>query len=746
MQKLARKSFKIYFFILLLILFNKVNAQSFFLEWENDISLTVENIEIPNAWAGGLNAPQFSTIHLNNDEILDLIVFDRTTNKLHTFIAEKQSYKYAPEYETLFPEMRAWVLSVDYDKDGRKDLFTHTNFGMKVYRNTTLQGENLSFELIADPLRTKGFTSQINLQVPITDIPALVDIDEDGDLDIITFDFVGSLLEYHKNFSIERYGNPNQLELERISNCWGDFQEGATCGDFSFNLNCEGNTRRVIGGGGNPDKIQHVGSTILILDLNGDNKKDVLIGDVSCNELYTMFNENSNEIAIFKSFFTNFPASRPINFPIFPAVFFEDVNFDGKKDLLASPNVFVNEGNLLDFQNSVWFYENQGSIEKPDFQFNTTNFLQNTILDLGEETTPAFLDFDADGDLDMIIGMEGLKQDNSEFYASLYLFENIGTQENPSFVLKEKDFLGISSLKATALVVQFQDINQDDKKDFLLTFTKDNQRKIQIAYAQNNAGETVQFSVLEDYPLSLQRNDFPLLVDANRDGVLDALVAHFAGNLSYLQNTGTNENPTFQEITDTLGGITSSPLRTNLRITTADLNQDGRLDLISTDNSGKLKIYSDFRTLLSDTFAIENEVILDTLQSKYASFPLGSNNTPTVVDWDNDNLPDLVIGTGGGGIRFLKNTNRGQVFVNDNSGEILRIYPNPTNALLYVNAKQNFEGIIFDSKGNLIQEKIQILENQEITINLQGIPIGVYFLQYKNNTGKVFTKRFVIVR
>jgi len=36
-------------------------------------------------WAGGLNNPQFSNADLDHDGLQDLVVFDRTGNKLLTF-------------------------------------------------------------------------------------------------------------------------------------------------------------------------------------------------------------------------------------------------------------------------------------------------------------------------------------------------------------------------------------------------------------------------------------------------------------------------------------------------------------------------------------------------------------------------------------------------------------------------------------------------------------------------------------
>jgi hypothetical protein len=51
------------------------------------VKLSANGNNLKNAWAGGNNAPQFSSILLNNDEIPDLIIFDRSGNKLLTYLA-----------------------------------------------------------------------------------------------------------------------------------------------------------------------------------------------------------------------------------------------------------------------------------------------------------------------------------------------------------------------------------------------------------------------------------------------------------------------------------------------------------------------------------------------------------------------------------------------------------------------------------------------------------------------------------
>lgn len=71
--------------------------------------------------AGGVNSAQINTTDLNGDNKDDLVVFDRTSNKILTYLRVGNRYEYAPEYESLFPvEVTQWLLLRDLNCDGKK--------------------------------------------------------------------------------------------------------------------------------------------------------------------------------------------------------------------------------------------------------------------------------------------------------------------------------------------------------------------------------------------------------------------------------------------------------------------------------------------------------------------------------------------------------------------------------------------------------------------------------------------------
>src|SRR3569832_768031 len=93
-------------------------AQPYFL-WNDSINVKTDTHFIANPWAGGLNFIQSSSIDLNLDGVKDLFTFDRSGNKIRTFIktgaAGTTAYRYDPAFERKFPKITDWALLADYN-------------------------------------------------------------------------------------------------------------------------------------------------------------------------------------------------------------------------------------------------------------------------------------------------------------------------------------------------------------------------------------------------------------------------------------------------------------------------------------------------------------------------------------------------------------------------------------------------------------------------------------------------------
>ena len=735
-------------FIVLLIS-GQIFAQDFTFKYDNSLKIIQNEQALPNAFAGGLNAPQFSTCKLDNDGMEDLVVFDRTAQKITTFLAKQDNagkyfWQYAPQYETAFPKVSNWILLIDYNRDGKKDIFTYTPSGVKVYNNVST--DKLSFQLVADPIYSTGYSGKLNLYIAATDIPAIVDIDNDGDYDIVTFDSSGNFTFYHKNFSIENYKNANVLEFKRIGNCWGGFTKehfddvifNDQCGDNPVPLDDPFKTQKT-------SKVLHSGNSMLLLDLNGDGLKDVLFGHITKNKVASIMNVGTLNQAKFSSADYNFPNKYPVDFPVFPAIFYEDLDFDGVKDLVASPNGYDNAQQMVDYQKSAWFYKNKGQNDKPDFNFIQTNFLQNTMVDLGENTAPVFADIDGDGDQDLLIGNGGLRGETG-FRASIYLFENKG---NSTFELKNTDYLDIAKNQQLFDIKPFvSDINGDGVDD--VGFISNSFTGTNIRYFPNRAakGKAYDVKLSEAVILPeikyLSNGDSPLFFDLSKDGLKDLIVGKSSGILELHKNIGTKEKPLYSPDGEALGGIVSDYTIGGLSLTAADLNGDGKEELITGGRDGYLRIYKNLIDQNLTKFVADSSQIFDDFKGKYGKIQVAGGLSVAVANLDNDFVPDLLVGTNTGGLKVLKNTSKFIITANEEPINSM-IYPNPTNRYLYIKNTYIADYEIVNVLGIRILSQKNQKPNQEVVFDLGSQNDGVYFLRIMAE-GKEMEVRKIILK
>ena len=723
-------------------------AQDFTFKFDNSLKIIQNGQTLPNAFAGGLNAPQFSTCGLDNDGIDDLVVFDRTANKLYTFLAKKDDFgkyfwQYSPQYENAFPKISNWILLRDYNRDGKKDIFTYTPSGIKVYQN--ISTTNLSFKLIADPIYSTGYSGKLNLYLSSTDIPAITDIDNDGDDDIVAFDPSGNFVAFHKNYSIENYKNANVLEFKRVGDCWGGFFK-EHYDDMVFNQPCGENPQPL----DNPfpskssAKVLHSGNSLLLLDLNGDGLKDILYGHVTQNRVASLLNVGTANQAKFNNGNYNYPDIYPVNFPVFPAIYYEDLDFDGIKDLVASPNGSDNALQTVDYQNSAWFYKNKGRDDKPDFSFVQKNILQNTMVDLGENSAPVFADIDGDGDQDLLVGNAG-NRTVVGYRASIYLFENKG---NNTFELTNSDFLEISKNQQLFDIKPFiTDMNADGIDD--LGFISNSFTGETIRYFPNHAtkGKAFDLKLSESMILPpiqyLSNGDFPLFFDLNKDGLKDLLIGKGSGRLEYYKNTGTAKLPIYILENEELGGITSDYTIGNISLITADLNGDGKEELITGNRNVYVTVYKNITEQNLKKFVADSTTIFDEFNGKNASIQMGGGLIMAVTDLNNDKIPDLMLGTNTGGLKWLKNTSKFTVTATEEPTSSI-IYPNPTNR--YLNVKNptigNYE--LFDILGRRVLYQKNSSVSQEISFDLSSQNDGIYFLKISVNENLKKTEKIIL--
>lgn len=514
----------------LLVVFS-VHSQKLFFKFENQVPVEENGRDLKNPWAGGLNGAQISKIDLDNNSAEDLLVFDRVTGKISTFISKHENndphFTYAAPYEFLFPPLKGWVLAADFNCDGKKDIFTAGDLGnVAVYKNISTEGEAIKLILWEEALTTEGLSGKTSIHVSQADVPSIVDLDDDGDLDIITFDPSGGHTAIlHKNESIEQFGNCDSLVFKRIGTCWGRFMKEHNCAGIEFGVDC--GTTEVM-------RTLHTGSSALVLDFQGDGVKDLLMGGVECSNLVRLNNTGESLNATFTSSTDTFPQKQV---PVFPAPFYEDVDFDGVKDLLVSSNISSNLDRSVNLAQSIVFFKNTGSNNAPSLTLDRNNFLQSEMIDLGEYAYPALVDIDGDEDLDLVVGRRGERHSDNSYFSTLYYYKNIGTKEDASFKLISTDYLGFSTQMYQNVKPLFLDVNADSRLDLVFAYTDVATAYTSLSYILNTASTGVQLHLNDKTPIdfSFESFDHPLLIDVDKDGVLDLLLGRTRGEWNILR-------------------------------------------------------------------------------------------------------------------------------------------------------------------------------------------------------------------
>jgi len=722
---------KVFLSILILVSAFNVSAQ-FTYELSQDIEVEVGGEIMKFPWAGGLNSVQVNTMDLNGDSKEDLVLFDRAANKLVTFLNENNQFIIAPDYEALFPaEVTQWLLLRDFNCDGKKDIFTSNPFGMVVFVNTTSAGGPLTWRAFNPglPLLTKGFTSNINLKVNESDIPVIDDIDGDGDVDILNVRFVGiGTVEWHKNFSKERTGTCDSLQLERVTQNFGNFEE-CQCGKFAFGQSCAD-----IGGG----RTQHAGGkAMMALDINGDGDKEILFSDENCPIPYLLENKGTKDEPLMNSA-VRFPATNPIGFITFPATFLEDVDFDGVKDLIASPNLYSRGQLSVNFKNSMWYYKNTGTNQLPQFTFQRNNFLQNNMIDVGDYSVPALTDADGDGDQDLFIS----NYINPNFTSSITFFENIGTITTPHFKFITSDYINFSLADYYNVKLQFADLNGDGTFDLAFTGTSRLNGRTTLLYVPNNSKNALDFSgqSLQTTNFEVSQTENILVIDVNQDGLTDLLVGKANGAVEYWLNQGPSNEFNYALEDESYNGLTASIERQSPALAVGDLDADGRGDLVLSDQKGYLFIYGDFRAQNENIQPVKN-IVYNTFTETYESKNLGGRGWPVIANLFNSDKPSIMVGNALGGLHILKNDGGKDL----PETPVIDIFPNPVEkqAEMKIKADRNVIVQFYTVLGQKLSETYFIPANQEYPIIISGLSSGIYIARFSYN-GKTFGKKFIV--
>lgn len=749
-----------------LIIFNCIIKCQINFEQQINVSVIKDNVELKNPWSGGLNFCQFSKIDLNLDGIEDLFVFDKsgkngTQNgaKISTFLFNNFSneFIFSPEYSSYFPELRDWVLLIDFDLDGKKDIFTSQNSSVAVYKNIS-ENEVLEFEFLKIIKSDAGF-GPINLYVSGSDIPAIVDVDGDSDIDILTFDPSGSKVYFHENKTMQMYGNCDSINMVRSDNCWGKFVE-----DFSTNsvtLGLDENCNEV---NENSRFAKHSGSTLLALDLNPDVNQslELLLGDLTYDNMVMLYNGGTQNEAAISNQDLNYPSyDIPINLTKFPAAFNLDVNNDNLDDILINPNGV----NVSENFNNVHLYVNSGQNEDGEIQFNysSNDFLIGSMIDVGANSKPLLYDLNDDNLKDLIICNKGYF-DNGNYNSKISLYKNTGTLTNPIFEFVTNDFAELSSIGNQSgfqsLSASFGDLNNDNLTDMIVG---DNNGQIYLFSSLGlNDSNFPEFENYEVLDIDVGSFATPQLVDLNRDGLLDLVIGERMGidngilnGINYYQNIGTINDPNFADFTPTFNtGIIDSNgseiiIKSLGGIHLADtiyltgytdphvFEYENKFLLAVGTERGNVHLYENVEEINENG---DYELNLEYEYSEVSDNMLGDTNCIHskifISDINNDGYIDLVRGNSSGGVEFFSENN-----LNSNGNEFenlkVKLFPNPSSGNFSIKFDKRFDGqiIIYNLLGKEVLNESII--NEDIVFFNVSFKKGIYFVKLKSKKTEI---------
>ncbi len=711
-----------------------------------DYPLSREGRVLDMPWEGGLNNPQPSVVDLTGDGQPELYLFDRTGGVHLAFRADPNAadgWTPAPDLVDSFPELSDWVQLRDFNGDGAPDIFAYSDVpgipGIVVFRGR-FSGGKLKFDRLAlnNPYQVLVFSTptggELNILVFSIDYPAIADADCDGDLDILTFDPGGTQVEFYRNLSVERGFGLDSLLFIRSTNCWGGFAESLDDEELLLAPApglCATPFHELRERSGQP---RHSGSSLLLFDRNGDGLQDLLLGDISFPLLTYLQNGNTCLDAWMNKQVVGFPEEDvPVDIPFFPASFLEDVDLDGRPDLLAAPNA---TSGVEDVE-VLWQYADVGTGMAKEFAWQDRSFLVGEMLDLGSGAYPAFADVNQDGLLDLVVGHRSRFESPESRFSGLHLFLNTGTPQRPAFAWTDSDWLGMSTFQSRSsdFVPAFGDLDQDGDLDLIV-----GEIGGKLFFAGNVAGpgNPMQFSAWqENYGgIDVGEGSAPQIADLNRDGLADLVIGERTGNLNYFPNLGSAGVPRFSPDPEDsfFGKVDSRKPNSNFfaGYSTPYLfdHSDGWHLLTGSQDNG-IEHYSDIEGNLGGAF--------NPLENEFRKLKQGYRTSPAVADIDQDGFLELLVGNARGGLSWFQTELKSlttSVHPRIPEGKI-RLYPNPAVERTFLQWGPELrlrEIVVFDLAGRTWRR--WEARGQEWEISLADWPKGLYFLRIRADQGQ----------
>ncbi|MBL7811246.1 MAG: T9SS type A sorting domain-containing protein [Bacteroidetes bacterium] len=709
---------------------------------------------------GGFNSPQFQVINLNNDSLMDLLIFDRNDNKLLPFVrrGKGEKFDYAPQFEPKLPKGNYWYKTADLNSDGKLDIFTLNEIGnLVIHKNITEPTDSFARfrDLGSQIYRNQYDTTFFNLYNPLglskTDLPEISDIDGDGDLDIVFYDALNLSYSSHRDVRAEKGWNKDTFEFQIMDYCFGYFNEG-------FNNQIE------LGKCVYKDKLRprHTGgASLLMFDADEDGDKEMVIANVGFKHMYMLQNGKAQYQGYWDTMIqwdSIFPRNtrRGADY-FFPAGYLADIDGDSIQDLMLAPNGFSD----VKEANQCWLYKNHGKNNKPDFRFVKDNFLAEKNIDFGARTAPAFCDYDADGDYDLFVASNGDFEVTGGISDRITLLKNTGTPKKPVFEITDSDYLNLSQKHIQDMTIRFGDVDGDKDQDLLI-----GEINGRVLWYRNTAGagnlfqfELADSNLMHDTLRPLEDHSAPAVYNYNGDSLPDMLVGRYNGHLSLYVNEGSVGNPKFRLVERRPWQMKANEWRENTNPEgfmsygyaspeIVDIDNDGSQEILLGTAHGVPRLYKPTGRSIYDSLSAEKDWAWQMSFGDSVEPDFGSRIIPAAADIDGDSIPELVFGLSRGGLVLLTSRNsQTGIGVKKLSHQFTwSLFPNPAGELVTIrrpNGSEQWQITIYDATGREVQKSKLLPGEHALGLSVARLKSGVYTVTVANGEAQSCRKLLI---
>ncbi len=703
---------------------------------------------------GGYQNPNFVSIDLNNDGLLDMLIMERSPYKLESYIARNTTgphgalFDYEPKYAEEIVRLNGYMLVRDMNCDGVEDLIDRGMGGVRIHYGYYDGGLQWKVRSMHEPKfynPTTGF-SNLMYVAPNGDIPLLSDIDQDGDIDVLAFDVFMPGIVFYKNVQVEFNLNCKRDSFQVSSWCYGNLSRTDSFWYNNYLCKTDG-----IG------KTEH--STLVCmqnLDMNNDGKLDILSGSSLSSSINLIYNTGTNLFPHYGNQDTLWgPSSQPFFLNTYMCPFMVDYDKDGKRDMIIGPNDLSGIN-----RKQVYSMQNTGNQQ---FSYDTSSFISRLGMDEGVRSRPVFSDYDGDGDLDLFVAVDSSSSRYGSEPSHIVYYENKGNDSMPNYERIDPDFLGLSSFGFHSLHIAFGDLDNDTVSDVLVGHSDG------MAYAINKASsnqtipnytpvDTV-FAALDYARINNPTRPFkyitPLLFDVDKDGKEDIICGEKYGNLLYFHNSGTAGAMSFDYKIYFLGNIDVSGDQDPLYSPFSSWEGYSVPWISAVDGSDSLYLHvgnmdGQIISYQMDTDAYAIFPLWDTLL--HAGYAGVNFSAPSMGKIHGDSSVVMALGNQYGGLYFMEHPiattdSTDGLWITSRHPNTIRVYPNPNDGKFRIRWPKNpripVHLEIYSSLGEKLAHQVLRQAEEQISVDL---PAGqVYLLRaFSADHKEVFVSQFVI--